>query len=208
MIGRWRVKNAVVFSVGYLLWIMFAMGCATLSPREDALDKDGKTDPKPIESAATQQETFVRLEPEDHLPKAKETNDLAADVLYSEQEMAPTDLAVPKLLHPASKLSELDFLMEDEGINFYIFTDGKLSNCNASYLTDPPRLVVDLMGLQSSEVIKPLSLDGPWLKKVRVGLHADKVRVVFDLIAKEETSYQIIPTERGLGVLFINPDYR
>lgn len=207
MIGRWRVKYAVVFCVGCLLWIMFAMGCATVGPREDAPGNDGTTDPKLIESAAAQQEPIVRPEPEDHPPKAKRAKDLAAVVLYSEQEMAPTDLAVPKLLNPASKLSELDFLREDERISFYIFSDGRISEFNASYLIDPPRLVVDLIGLQSSEVRRPLSLDGPCVKKVRVGSHADKVRVVFDLITgEEEAPYQIIPTQRGLEVLFFISD--
>jgi hypothetical protein len=188
---------------------MSAVGCATLSPREYAPENDGTTDPKPIEGAAAQQEPVVRPKPEDHPPKAKRAKDLEADVLYSEQEMAPTDLAVPKLLHPASKLSELDFLREDERISFYIFSDGRISEFNASYLIDPPRLVVDLIGLQSSEVSKPLSLDGPCVKKVRFGSHADKVRVVFDLITGEkESPYQIIPTQRGLEVLFLNPDSR
>lgn len=208
MSDRWRLKYAVVFSVGCLLWIMFAMGCATISPREDAPGNDGTTDPKPLESAAAQQEPVVRPEPEDHPPEAKRAKDLAADVLYSEQEMAPTDLAVPELRHPASKLSELDFLREDERISFYIFSDGRISEFNASYLIDPPRLVVDLIGFQSSEVRRPLSLDGPCVKKVRVGSHADKVRVVFDLITGEEAPYQITPTQTGLEVLFLISDSR
>lgn len=208
MSDRWRLKYAVVFSVGCLLWIMFAMGCATISPREDAPGNDGTTDPKPLESAAAQQEPVVRPEPEDHPPEAKRAKDLAADVLYSEQEMAPTDLAVPELRHPASKLTELDFLREDERISFYIFSDGRISEFNASYLIDPPRLVVDLIGLQSSEVRRPLSLDGPCVKKVRVGSHADKVRVVFDLITGEEAPYQITPTQTGLEVLFLISDSR
>ena len=208
MSDRWRLKYAVVFSVGCLLWIMFAMGCATISPREDAPGNDGTTDPKPLESAAAQQEPIVRPEPENHPPEAKRAKDLAADVLYSEQEMAPTDLAVPELRHPASKLSELDFLREDERISFYIFSDGRISEFNASYLIDPPRLVVDLIGLQSSEVRRPLSLDGPCVKKVRVGSHADKVRVVFDLITGEEAPYQITPTQTGLEVLFLISDSR
>lgn len=208
MSDRWRLKYAVVFSVGCLLWIMFAMGCATISPREDAPGNDGTTDPKPLESAAAQQEPVVRPEPEDHPPEAKRAKDLAADVLYSEQEMAPTDLAVPELRHPASKLTELDFLREDERISFYIFSDGRISEFNASYLIDPPRLVVDLIGFQSSEVRRPLSLDGPCVKKVRVGSHADKVRVVFDLITGEEAPYQITPTQTGLEVLFLISDSR
>ena len=209
MIGRWRLKYAVVFSVGCLLWIMCAMGCATLSLREDAPGNDGTTDPKPIEGAVTQQEPGVRPKPKDHPLEVKRAKDLAAEVLYSEQEMAPTDLAVPKILHPASKLSEIDFLREDERISFYIFSDGRMSKFNASYLTDPPRLVVDLIGLQSSEVRRPVTLDGPCVKKVRVGSHADKVRVVFDLITGEkEAPYQIFPIQRGLEVLFLNPDSR
>jgi len=205
MIGRCRLKYTVVFSVSFLVWAICAMGCATLSPREDATRTDAATDPKPIENAAAQREPVVRSELEDHPPEAKETKNVVAIVPSSEQEMAPTNLAVEELLHPARKLSEIDFLIENKGISFYIFTDGKLSDCNVSYLADPPRLVVDLMGLQSSEVREPLSLDGPWVKKVRVGLHADKVRVVFDLISEEQAPHQIIPTQRGLKVLF-NPD--
>jgi hypothetical protein len=209
MIGRWRLKYAVIFAAGCLIWIMFAVGCATLSPREDALGNDGTTDPKPIEGAAAQQEPVVRPKSEDHPPKAKRAKDLPADVLYSEREMAPTDLAVPRLLHPASKLSEIDFLREDERISFYIFSDGRMSEFNASYLIDPPRLVVDLIGLQSSEVRRPLSLDGPCVKKVRVGSHPDKVRVVFDLITGDkEAPYQINPIQRGLEVLFFISDSR
>ena len=207
MIGRCRLKYAVVFSVSFLVWVMCTMGCATLSPGDDAPRNDATTDPKSIESTAAQREPVVRSELEDHLPEAKEIKDVAAIVPYSEQQMAPTDLAVEKLLHPASTLSEIDFLIEDERMSFYIFTDGRLSDCNASYLTDPPRLVVDLMGLQSSEVREPLSLDGPWVKKVRMGLHADKVRVVFDFISEEGAPYQIIPIQTGLEVVF-NPDSR
>jgi len=203
MIGRCHLKYTVVFSVSLLVLVLCAMGCATLSPGEDATRNDAAKDSKPIESGDFQREPVVRSELEDHPSEAKETKKELATVLPSlEQGLAPTDLAVQKLLPPASKLSEIDVLIEDAGISFYIFTDGKLSDCNASYLTDPPRLVVDLMRLQSSEVTEPLSLDGPWVKKVRVGLHADKVRVVFDLISEKETAYQIIPTERGLVVLF------
>jgi hypothetical protein len=203
MVGRCRLKHVVIFTVSFLVLAMCAIGCAPLSTREDTARTDTATGLKPIESAETQREPVIRSEHEDHSPKATETKDLAPILPHSEQEMAPTDLAVQNLLHPASKLSEIDVLLENEGISFYIFTDGKLSDCNVSYLADPPRLVVDLVGLQSSGVSEPLSLDGPWVKKVRVGLHAGKVRVVFDLISEEEPNYQIIPTQRGLQVLFI-----
>jgi hypothetical protein len=184
---------------------MCAAGCATLSPEGDAARTDAVIDPKPIESGAHQRESVVRSEHEDGRPEAKETKDVAATVPSLEQGMAPTDLAVEEeLLHPASKMSEIDFLIESERISFYIFTDARLSNFNAIYLTGPPRLAVDLMGLQSSDVIEPLSLDGPWVKKVRVGLHSDKVRVVFDLIPGNEPPYQILPIQRGLEVVF-NP---
>lgn len=203
MIGRCHLKYAVVFSVVLLVWVLCAMGCATFSPGEDATRNDAAKHSKPIESGGPQKKLLVKPELDDRPSEAKKTKkDLAIVMPSLDQGMAPTDLALPKLFHPASKLSDIDVVIADASISFYIFTDGKLSDCDVIYLTDPPRLVVDLMGLKSSEVTEPLSLEGPWVKKVRVGLHADKVRVVFDLISEGKAPYQIIPTERGLGVLF------
>ena len=210
MIGRCHLKYAVVFSVVLLVWVLCAMGCATFSPGEDATRNDAAKHSKPIESGGPQKKLLVKPELDDRPSESKKTKkDLAIVKPSLDQGMAPTDLAVPNLLRSASKLSELDFLREDERISFYIFSDGRISEFNASYLIDPPRLVVDLIGLQSSEVRRSLSLDGPCVKRVRVGSHADRVRVVFDLITgEEEVPYQITPTQRGLEVLFFISDSR
>jgi hypothetical protein len=72
MIGRCHHKYTVVFSVSLLVWVLCAMGCAALSPGEDATRNDAAKDSKPIESGDPQREPVVRSELEDHPSEAKE----------------------------------------------------------------------------------------------------------------------------------------
>jgi hypothetical protein len=58
------------------------------------------------------------------------------------------------------------------------------------------------MGVKSTEVEKALSFDGPWVKGVRFGIYADKIRVVFDLIPEAGLPYDIISKEDQLAVSF------
>ena len=87
-----------------------------------------------------------------------------------------------KSLPPASKvLSVLQSKMDQE-LRYDIIVDGSLADYVAFHLTNPPRVVVDLMGVKSTVVEKALNFDGPWVKGVRFGVYTSKVRVVFDII--------------------------
>jgi hypothetical protein len=95
-------------------------------------------------------------------------------------------------------------LPSDEGVEFRIVTDGSLAKYAAFHLTDPPRVVVDLFGLQSNQVKGEVHPSGTVVKKVRVGFHAGKVRVVFDLIPALGVPYRAAAEGDHLIVTF-NP---
>jgi len=107
-----------------------------------------------------------------------------------------------KSLPPASKVLSVRQSKMDQELRYDIIVDGSLADYVAFHLTSPPRVVVDLMGVKSTEVEKALSFDGPWVKGVRFGIYADKIRVVFDLIPEAGLPYDIISEEDQLVVSF------
>jgi hypothetical protein len=105
-------------------------------------------------------------------------------------------------LPAASKVLSIQQLKMDEELRYYIVADGSLADYVSFHLTNPPRLVVDLMGVKSTEIEGGLSFRGPWVKKVRVGRYSTKVRLVFDLIPEKGLPYEIISGKDRLVVSF------
>ena len=117
----------------------------------------------------------------------------------------PTPLPPPlerKSLPSASKVLSVRQSKMDKELRYDIIVDGILADYVAFHLTNPPRVVVDLMGVKSTEVEKALNFDGPWVKGIRFGVHPSKVRVVFDLIPEAGLPYDIISEEGRLVVSF------
>jgi len=119
-----------------------------------------------------------------------------------------TDYTDPQLIGtpvaPARKILDIQQTVSGEDLDLYIIGNGRFDNYNTFVLNDPPRLVLDLFGVRSTEVEDALILYGPWVRRIRVGLHSNKVRVVFDLIhaLKAEVPYQITLEEDRLVVSF------
>ena len=107
-----------------------------------------------------------------------------------------------KSLPPASKVLSVLQSKMDEELRYDIIVDGSLADYVAFHLTNPPRVVVDLMGVKSTVVEKALNFDGPWVKGVRFGVYTSKVRVVFDIIPEAGLPYDIISEEGRLVVSF------
>ena len=107
-----------------------------------------------------------------------------------------------KSLPSASKVLSVRQSKMDKELRYDIIVDGSLADYVAFHLTSPPRVVVDLIGVKSTEVEKALSFDGPWVKGVRFGIYADKIRVVFDFIPEAGLPYDIISEEGRLVVSF------
>jgi len=105
-------------------------------------------------------------------------------------------------LPSASKVLSIHQLKMDEELRYYIVANGSLADYVSFHLTNPPRLVVDLIGVKSTEIEGALSFRGPWVKKVRVGRYTTKVRLVFDLIPEQGLPYEIVSGKDRLVVSF------
>jgi hypothetical protein len=110
--------------------------------------------------------------------------------------------AVEQALPLASRILAIEPVELDEDIDVHIIGDGRFDKYDVSLLFEPPRLVVDLLDVKSTAVKDELILSGPWAKRLRVGRHADKVRVVFDLrfTPKGELPFQITVEENRLVI--------
>lgn len=130
------------------------------------------------------------------------TQEVATTQTPPREVITTAPLSARKSLPSASKVLSIHRLEVDRGLRYYILADGSLGDYVSFHLTNPPRLVVDLMGVKSTDVKDNLSFVGRWVKRVRVGQYTTKVRVVFDLIPKQGLPYQIISGDDRLVVSF------
>ncbi len=103
---------------------------------------------------------------------------------------------------PAHEITAIKSIKSDEELRIYILADGSLAQYDTFFLNSPPRLVMDFMAVRSTKVKGVQSLKGLLVKKIRVGLHSEKLRVVFDLVSEKEPSYQIILGDDRLVISF------
>ena len=162
------------------------------------------TDPQLIGTMEAQGEPIVHPEVEEPLPETKTEQAAETPQPLEEEPMAPAQPIAEEPVAPASKILDIQQTVSGEDLDVYIIGNGRFDNYNTFVLPDPPRLVLDLFGVRSTEVKDALILDGPWVRRIRVGLHSNKVRVVFDLIhaLKAEVPYQITLEEDRLVVSF------
>jgi len=81
--------------------------------------------------------------------------------------------------HPASTLERIEAYPAGPGVVLHLVADGSVESASTFTLNDPPRLVVDLVGMKSVAKER-LEVGAGNVQRVRVGAHADKVRVVVD----------------------------
>ena len=154
-------------------------------------------------------ETVTRVKP----PQTEPTVKSKAMKYYAKKEVAtpespPKETILPSKtlgtssLPPASKFLSIHQLKMDEELRYYIVANGSLTDFVSFHLTNPPRLVVDLIGVKSTEIEGALSFGGPWVKKVRVGRYTTKIRLVFDLIPEQGLPYDIVSGKDRLVVSF------
>jgi len=103
---------------------------------------------------------------------------------------------------PAGKITAIQPIAADEELKIYIIGDGSFGNYNIFNLTDPARVVLDLMGVESVSGKGNIPPSNTMVKGIRVGAHPDKVRVVFDLIPAAGLPYQVTAVGDRLVVSF------
>ncbi len=103
---------------------------------------------------------------------------------------------VTEMLEAAPTVTGIDVHKGNEGVSVTISGDGKLLH-EATKLGER-RLVVDILQAASAIRKPAINVDHRLLRQVRLGHHADRVRVVFDLA--EKADYSIEPQSAGLLV--------
>ncbi len=93
---------------------------------------------------------------------------------------------------PANKAKEVvnvSFEQKDDVAIFNIVADGKVENFDAFKLDSPPRLVMDIWGVNTRK--SSFKVKSPLIKGVRIGHYPDKLRLVFDSQKPQLPPYQV-----------------
>jgi type IV pilus assembly protein PilQ len=101
---------------------------------------------------------------------------------------------------PAQKITAIQPIRSDDEVKVYIIGDGTIKEYNVFTLTDPARVVLDLMGVKLAASKGGVPPSDKLLKDIRVGQHPNKVRVVLDLIPAAGLPYQVTSVEDRLVV--------
>jgi type IV pilus assembly protein PilQ len=144
------------------------------------------------EKEETVKEKEVETSPEE--PKKEETSPLP-----------PSGVTPPPMVVKKAK-EVIDFSSEQKKdfVTFTIIADGKIENYNSFKLDSPARLVLDIWEMDTRLPKKSLKVKNPFIKKVRIGHHPDKLRLVFDSLKSQLPSYQINRIQDRLLVSFGN----
>jgi hypothetical protein len=129
-------------------------------------------------------------------------HEYGASSLTAKESMSSLSAVKKEPISSASKILELDSVTMSQELRFYIVADGRLADFTAFDLTDPPRVVVDIMGIQSIETPDTWRLDGPLVSNVRIGLKENKVRIIFGLVPGVGLSHKISTENNTLQISF------
>jgi type IV pilus assembly protein PilQ len=98
----------------------------------------------------------------------------------------------PPIAPPVNKAKKVINVLFEEKKDFIIFNvlaDGKIENFNAFKLDSPPRLVLDIWGVDTRK--NSFKVKNPLIKGVRIGHYQDKLRLVFDSQKPQLPPYQV-----------------
>ncbi|MDY7228466.1 type IV pilus secretin PilQ [Hyalangium rubrum] len=122
-----------------------------------------------------------------------------------EPQAAPAQAALPEnvvaaeadereVTNPAHRITAITYAKDTLAIR----TDGEIARYEVLELADPPRLALDVYGVDLDA--RTPRVNGKTLKGVRAGEHADKVRLVLDVPAGMP-AYRVDRAARGLEVV-------
>jgi type IV pilus assembly protein PilQ len=128
--------------------------------------------------------------------------------IFSQTETTPemgaaaTPAASGEKSRLAGKITAIQPITYGEELKVYIIGDGSITKYNVFTLTDPARVVLDLMGVELAADRATVPPSDPLVKGIRMGTHPDKVRIVFDLIPAAGLPYHLTSVGDRLVVTF------
>ncbi len=107
----------------------------------------------------------------------------------------------------ASVAGEVLYRVPDKGIQIMIMTNGAVHDYLDFNVMHPPKLIVDLWGVKAGTPKETYPVHTAGVKRVRVGQHADKTRVVIDF-KSELPLYNVQKTASGVVVSIYENRYK
>ena len=103
----------------------------------------------------------------------------------------------------ATKIVNITTDKKSTGTKIAIIGDGRVDSYESFVLDDPYRLVVDVKGVTSDFPKSELAVGGGDVSTIRIGIHPDKVRFVFESSMKNSlNAYRVYSVENKLMVVF------
>ncbi len=160
-------------------------------------------DLQPVEKQGENKEHKDSVHKPTDVPEAK--TDLFG---YSEKNFVQlknhTASPAEKIISDQWILKSIEYQTSEDGFEVIINTNQTVGEYNSFFLHNPPRLVIDLKGSWNNEGRQIYEINAYWVKKIRTGMHPDKLRIVIDLPDIEWPSHVLKKSTRGLS-LMINP---
>ena len=117
---------------------------------------------------------------------------------------SPASAPSPQMEKKAKEVVDLLLELRKDFVAFNIIADGKLGNYDSIALDSPPRFVLDIWEVSTRYSHKSIKVESPFIKEVRVGLHPEKVRLVFYPTKSQLPPYEINRINDRLIVSFGN----
>ncbi len=108
----------------------------------------------------------------------------------------------PETVRKVKRIVNYVFDKKKDSVTLDIIADGKFGDYDAFKLDSPPRLVLDIWGVDTRYPKKSIPVETPLIKRVRIGQHPDKLRLVFETPGTPIPPYQINPINEKLVVSF------
>ena len=124
--------------------------------------------------------------------EAKKEEEILKETKVEAPAVEPKKEEPPAPQSPVNKAKKVINVLFEEKKDFIIFNvlaDGKIENFNAFKLDSPPRLVLDIWGVDTRK--NPFKVKNPLIKGVRIGHYQDKLRLVFDSQKPQLPPYQV-----------------
>jgi len=152
---------------------------------------------KSTESAGASGASLAAMEPEEAFGAAEADSAEAtqpAEAGGSPEEPAPTPVTAPQATALVGVEATPDAVR--------LLADGRMPEVETFALEDPARLVIDLPGIENRRLPGRIPVEGERVARVRVGQHADKLRVVIDGASAGDSmaAWEVVPLDDGLRV--------
>jgi hypothetical protein len=123
------------------------------------------------------------------------------------QQVSPapaSGIAMPQVVPkktPQRKLKGVHPMVTKLEVRIMITADGPIENYETFLLDAPPRFVLDVSGKWKNRGPTEVAVLDRNIRRMRIGEHEDKLRIVMDLNAPEQYPPSIVKTATGLAII-------